>query len=80
MTKKQAYFWVVVEIIIICLINKFDSMDGATYYIALRLLLSNILGKEITYGIKNCEDFNKEGLVKGLEEVEEILKKHTGEK
>lgn len=55
-------------------------MDGATYYIALRLLLSNILGKEITYGIKNCEDFNKEGLVKGLEEVEEILKKHTGEK
>jgi len=36
--------------------------------------------KGITYTIKNCEDFNKEGLVKGLEEVEEILKKHMGGK
>lgn len=34
----------------------------------------------ITYTIKNCEDFNKERFVKVLEEVEEILKKHAGEK
>jgi len=34
----------------------------------------------ITEAIKCWEDFNKQGLIKVLEEVEEILKKHTGVK
>lgn len=34
----------------------------------------------ITHAIKCWENFNKDGLIKVLEEVEEILKKHTGGK
>lgn len=55
----------------------FDRWVDAKQYLEEYLQAPRI---EDIYSIKNCEDFNKEGLVKGLEEVEEILKKHTGEK
>jgi hypothetical protein len=35
--------------------------------------------QEITHAIKFCENIHREGLIKKLEEVGEILKKHVGE-
>jgi hypothetical protein len=45
MNKKQAYFLVSIEAIILYFINKFEGMDCAIYYVVLRLLISDILGK-----------------------------------
>ena len=45
MTKNQAHCIIIIEMIILYFLNRYIEIEGATYYIAIRLLISNILGK-----------------------------------